>query len=77
MNRRALCGGQEITVSNLSFARIMYGTNEDTRSFARMSSPGLSAAADSAGVSNASTKVEGTSLEGLLHKVWAALSFKN
>ena len=65
-------------MSNVSFARIMYGTNENARSFTRMSSPGLSSVvtknADSS--LNSAAGAHGA-FEELLRKAWLAISAKH
>jgi len=57
-------------MSNLSFARIMYGSNQDLRSSGWMSASAIpSQPAFSA-------KPASLTLESLLHKAWLALSTK-
>jgi hypothetical protein len=60
-------------MSNVSFARIMYGTNENVRGTAKMNASGFSASANFA----APEKDQQPSLQGLLHKAWLILSSKS
>jgi hypothetical protein len=64
-------------MSNLSLARIMYGTSEEVRSSDRFNSPGLSSISPAADQPNASGNQEPASLEELLHKAWQVLSSKH
>jgi hypothetical protein len=65
-------------VSNVSLARIMYGTNENARSFTRMSSPGLSSVVTQNADSSLNSAVGGQgAFEELLRKAWLAISAKH
>jgi hypothetical protein len=57
-------------MSNVSFARIMYGTNDNVRGGAQMPAPNFVASA-------ASEKEQQPSLQELLHKAWLAISSKS
>jgi hypothetical protein len=63
-------------VSNLSFARIMYGTNENMSATSRMSAPGLASLATGADALNGLSKGQ-LSLQELLHRAWLLLSSKS
>jgi hypothetical protein len=69
----------EIFMSNVSFARIMYGSSEGPRSNSGLNSSGSSwPAAPSfvASSSHGSETHDALTLESLLHKAWQALSAK-
>jgi hypothetical protein len=69
----------EIFMSNVSFARIMYGSSEGPRSNSELNSSGSSwPAAPSfvASPSRGSETHDVLTLESLLHKAWQALSAK-
>ena len=57
-------------MSNVSFARIMYGTNDNVRSAAKMIATNFASPAPS-------EKDQQPSLQGLLHKAWLAISSKS
>lgn len=63
-------------MSNLSFARIMYGTNESISTTARMSASGLSSVSNGANALNAAGNGQ-PSLQDLLHKAWLVLCSKS
>ncbi len=67
-------------MSNLSFARIMYGTSEGTRNNASHGSPTFSSQAPLPIHRSSSPEAHseaGLTLEMLLHKVWQALSARH
>lgn len=61
-------------MSNLSFARIMYGTNENVRGFANTNGAVLSSTANFIAAEKAQQQL---SWQGLLQKAWLALSSKS
>jgi hypothetical protein len=64
-------------MTNLSFARIMYGTSEDSQGAMNMNASALAAAADPStnhGRDKAALEIE--TLGELLHRAWANLSGK-
>lgn len=63
-------------MSNLSFARIMFGTNENISAAPRMSASGLSSVTSGADTLSGSDRVQ-LSLQELLHKAWLVLSSKS
>ncbi|HEY1470821.1 MAG TPA: hypothetical protein VGF61_17410 [Candidatus Acidoferrum sp.] len=66
-------------MSNVSLARIMYGSSERPRSDSGLDTSGSSWPAASlfvAGSSRDSEPHDALTLEGLLHKAWQALSLK-
>jgi hypothetical protein len=66
-------------MSNVSFARIMYGSSQDPRSNSGLNSSGSSWPAAPpfvAGPSHGSETHDALTLESLLHKAWQALCAK-
>jgi len=66
-------------MSNLSLARIMYGTNQQIHSSANSPSAGLSAyRAELSGSKPVygQTQPDGSTLEGFLHKAWLSIAHK-
>lgn len=67
-------------MSNLSFARIMYGTSESMRNNSSLGSSGYSSQTTFSNYSSSSPDARahgGLTLENLLHKAWQALSTKH
>ena len=61
-------------MANLSFARIMYGANEDIHSMHGMGGPGFASHASNAGPQNSAKASAGfrlATLGKLLHNAWA------
>jgi hypothetical protein len=66
-------------MSNLSFARIMYGTSQEVHSpvFGPVSNSPTTIQNTQNGASQASAReVQGATVESILHKLWIALSEK-
>ena len=66
-------------MTNVSLARIMYGTNEDLHALSPMRRTSLPSLAPQSGFENSGndTATEQDPLQGLLHKAWFLLSRKN
>ena len=80
MNEYPRAMRMEMFMSNLSFARIMYGSSEGPRSNSGLNSSGSPWPAASSFVASSSQGSSEThdvlTLENLLHKAWQALSAK-
>ena len=63
-------------MTNVSLARIMYGTNQDLRVAERATASGLPVAAATPAVKN-SPPSELPTLDELLHNVWSRLTHKS
>jgi hypothetical protein len=73
-------GSQERSMSNLSFARIMYGTNEDHYAPRSMSASTFSTRAAQFNIqslANARNAFENATLGQLLRKAWTTLTGKS
>jgi hypothetical protein len=64
-------------MTNLSFARIMFGTSEDSQHSTIMNASALSALSGSSTTPGAENTVESVSLGELLHRAWINLSRKS
>jgi hypothetical protein len=79
MNKYPRAMRTEMFMSNVSLARIMYGSSEGPRSNSRLNSPGSSspvAPSFVASSSHGSETQDALTLARLLHKAWQALSTK-
>ncbi len=63
-------------MSNLSFARIMYGTGQEPRSTASMQASNFPSQSWTATSPNSARDASGFSIESFFHKAWTALSSK-
>jgi hypothetical protein len=63
-------------MTNLSFARIMYGTSEDSQHSTDVNGSALSALSAPPANNNANTAAELETLGELLHRAWITLSGK-
>jgi hypothetical protein len=70
-------GSKEQTMTNLSFARIMYGTSEDSQGSMNTTATALSAASAAANHGIDQTADEPDALGELLHRAWTILSRKS
>jgi hypothetical protein len=77
MHRSFPGGSKEQAMTNLSFARIMYGTSEDSQHSTSMNASALSALSEPSPKSSANTPAELDTLGELLHKAWITLSGKS
>ncbi len=64
-------------MTNLSFARIMYGTSEDSQHSTNMNASVLSALATPPSNNGADNAVASETLGQLLHRAWTTLSGKS
>jgi hypothetical protein len=70
-------GSKEQAMTNLSFARIMYGTSEDSQGSMNTTASALSAASPSANQGMKNAGEEPDTLGELLHRAWIILSRKS
>ncbi|HKM67657.1 MAG TPA: hypothetical protein VJX70_10865 [Candidatus Acidoferrum sp.] len=63
-------------MSNLSFARIMYGTSQEPHSTASMPVSNFESQSLTAASPNSDRGASGLSIEGFFHKAWMAISAK-
>jgi hypothetical protein len=73
MHRSFPGGSKEQAMTNLSFARIMYGTSEDSQHSTSMNASALSTPSSNGTEENAT---ESETLGELLHRAWMNLSRK-
>jgi hypothetical protein len=64
-------------MTNLSFARIMYGTSEDSQHSTRMNASVLSTLSTPSSNNGADNVGESETLGQLLHRAWTTLSGKS
>jgi hypothetical protein len=64
-------------MTNLSFARIMYGTSEDSQHSTSMNAAALSALSTPSSTHSAENSPESETLGELLHRAWLNLSRKS
>jgi hypothetical protein len=78
MNARSFPGGsKEQAMTNLSFARIMYGTSEDSQHSTSMNASVLSALTTLSSNNGPDGARESETLGQLLHRAWITLSGKS
>jgi hypothetical protein len=69
-------GSKEQAMTNLSFARIMYGTSEDSQHSTSMNASALSALSTLSSNGTEENATESETLGELLHRAWMNLSRK-